>query len=153
MTNLFPDFESKKAFAGEGLWDAKAAHKTTEAAIQQVDENADQQWKEEALEVVQKLAWCLEEFTPDHIWNVIRKPREPSALGPVMRRAVREGWIEPTERFVKSKIPTRHCHNIRVWHSRIYLKEEFTKPLPSGYPYDPIKHFGKFHLNKKTGGV
>jgi hypothetical protein len=86
------------------------------AAIAQVDANADDEWKRYALGFVAELSADLDEFTTDDLWDAgLIKPREPRALGPVMRRAAKRGLIATTGEFRKSRY--RNCAPLPVWAS------------------------------------
>lgn len=97
------------------------SRRLTEEAIARVDQHADPSWKYAALRTLLAVARALPTFTPDDVWTWgLPRPREPRALGPVMRLAERRGWMEPTGEFVRSKIPTQHQNPIRVYRSLIY---------------------------------
>jgi predicted nucleic acid-binding Zn ribbon protein len=42
---------------------------------------------------------------------------EERALGAIMQRAARQGWIAPTDRTRKSIRPACHARDLRVWRS------------------------------------
>jgi hypothetical protein len=87
-----------------------------DAAIAQVDANADDEWKRYALGFIAELSADLDEFTTDDLWDAgLIKPREPRALGPVMRRAAKRGLIATTGEFRKSRY--RNCAPLPVWAS------------------------------------
>lgn len=87
-------------------------------ALNRVDEAADQDWKDRALEAVYQLCQSQPVFTSEDIWELIEKPREPRALGPVMLRAVKLGYCEPGG-FVNCSMVSRHAAPVRQYHSRI----------------------------------
>lgn len=90
------------------------AQQTRDAAIAQVDANADAEWKAYALGFIAELSGRLEEFTTDDLWDAgLIKPREPRALGPVMRRAAKRGLITTTGAFRASRY--RNCAPLPVW--------------------------------------
>jgi hypothetical protein len=92
------------------------AQKTRDAAIAQVDANADDEWKRYALGFVAEVSGVLDDFTTDDLWDLgLIKPREPRALGPVMRRAAKRGLIATTGEFRKSRY--RNCAPLPVWSS------------------------------------
>ncbi|MFD9368566.1 hypothetical protein ACFWA6_12775 [Streptomyces sp. NPDC060020] len=87
-----------------------------DAAIAQVDANADDEWKRYALGFIAELSADLAEFTTDDLWDAgLIKPREPRALGPVMRRAAKRGLIATTGQFRSSRY--RNCAPLPVWAS------------------------------------
>ena len=90
------------------------AVKSRNAAIAQVDANADAEWKAYALGFIAELSGRVDEFTTDDLWDAgLIKPREPRALGPVMRRAAKRGLISTTGEFRKSRY--RNCAPLPVW--------------------------------------
>ena len=95
------------------------AQQERDSAIKAVDENADDRWKEIALEAVASLAIQQGEFTADDVWFALEKvpdlPKvhDPRALGGVMMRAHRNKIINPTDKFVPSV--RRHATAMRVW--------------------------------------
>ncbi|MEU9058980.1 hypothetical protein AB0D13_08925 [Streptomyces sp. NPDC048430] len=92
------------------------AQKNRDAAIAQVDANADADWKRYALGFVAEVSADLDEFTTDDLWDAgLIKPHEPRALGPVMRRAAKRGLIATTGDFRKSRY--RNCAPLPVWAS------------------------------------
>ena len=58
-------------------------------------------------------------FTADAVWYYLDKwatpPPEPRALGPMMTRAQRMGWITPTPNFVPTTRPSAHGSPSRIW--------------------------------------
>ncbi|MFD3464838.1 hypothetical protein ACFWWM_00425 [Streptomyces sp. NPDC058682] len=93
-----------------------AAATKRDAAIAQVDANADNAWKSYALGFIAELSAAMDEFTTDDLWDAgLIKPREPRALGPVMRRAAKRGLIATTGEFKASRY--RNCAPLPVWAS------------------------------------
>ncbi|THA41784.1 hypothetical protein [Streptomyces sp. A1547] len=91
-----------------------AATVVRDNAIAQVDANADAAWKSYALGFIAELSGRLDEFTTDDLWDAgLVKPREPRALGPVMRRAAKRGLITTTGQFRASRY--RNCAPLPVW--------------------------------------
>ncbi|MFF0481086.1 hypothetical protein [Streptomyces sp. NPDC004435] len=85
-----------------------------DAAIAQVDANADDGWKRYALGFVAELSGRMPEFTTDDLWDAgLIKPREPRALGPVMRRAAKRGLIRTTGEYRASRY--RNCAPLPLW--------------------------------------
>lgn len=102
------------------LFDPVEAHRVTEQAIKRVDQAASPEWKARALMAVEYLARARTTFTADDVWEFLNKanvemPAEPSALGPIMRQAVKQGTIRFTGDMVKSQRPSKHQQMIRVW--------------------------------------
>lgn len=94
----------------------------TEAAIRQVDEHADLEWRRRAYEAVRWCAYNLYEFTSDSAWQYLaeRHPNvtthEPAAMGPIFRRAAQQGLIRKAGTFRKSVFSQRH-RDLVVWRS------------------------------------
>tara|TARA_R110000868_G_scaffold165377_1_gene398927 strand:+ start:51 stop:509 length:459 start_codon:yes stop_codon:yes gene_type:complete len=97
-----------------------------EDAIAQVDKNEVDDWKERALEAVQKCAKKNETFIVDDVWKELEADDAPhirDAIGPVMRRAVKAGYMEATDRHRPSQSLTAHRLQRRIWMSLIYKEE------------------------------
>ncbi len=88
------------------------------AAIARVDNNADTEWKQRAAEVIERVCSEREYFTADDLWDFLDQPRTPSAVGPALLRAAREGLCEPTDVYQPTRFKQRH-HDVRVWHSLV----------------------------------
>ena len=100
--------------------DAKKAH-----AIGKALEAADSHWVQAALNAVFRVACVEEYFTTDAVWlwgDGLPSPREPRAMGSVMRVAEKAGWIEPTRDHWLSKRAVCHRRPLRVWSSRLVTK-------------------------------
>lgn len=91
------------------------AAQAKEAAIAQVDVHADVDWKRRAERVVLALAGTGGTFTTDDVWAYIEKPREPRALGAVMRMLAKAKRIQTTGTFKKTAQVLRHHAPIAVW--------------------------------------
>lgn len=90
-------------------------------ALAQVERNADEAWLSHALNAVWYAASAYPAITTDEVWRRISwTPREPRAMGAVMRRAVREGWIRPTKEYQPSQRVGCNHRPVLVWASRIY---------------------------------
>lgn len=93
------------------LDDALAAR---EAALRRVEAAADADWMRDARAAVEAAARDLGAFTADDLWSRgLQKPREPRALGPVMRAAAADGVIEHSGVYHRSRF--RHATPIPVW--------------------------------------
>lgn len=88
----------------------------------QAYENANLDWKDEALNIVWRLARHKAYFTSDDVMAVLAskdvKTHNSSALGGVMVKARNSGWIRPAG-FSTSTRKSRHQAPIRVWESRV----------------------------------
>lgn len=90
------------------------------AAIRQVEQHADPQWLAAALSIIKRLCVHKLYLTSDTVWAGladagIPAPREPRALGAVMRTAAKDGLIEPTGRYVASERVECHGRPIAIW--------------------------------------
>lgn len=87
-------------------------------AIDQVGANADQIWRNAAEAALVRCAMDLDQFTADDIWLILKDaPREPRALGAVLRYAYKMEIIEPTETWKISDRVSSHARPLRVWKS------------------------------------
>ena len=96
-----------------------------DAAIRRVADNANPDWKVEAVRVVSTVAQRMPEFTTDDVWHLIEEvTHEPRAMGPVMKAAAAAGLIEATDRFKLTERPSRHRAPVRVWKSLVYKETD-----------------------------
>lgn len=89
-----------------------------DAAMAQVEQGSDTWWVAIAEGAVAGLASLGQPFTTDDVWQrladrKVPSPREPRALGPVMKRAVRDGIVEWTGGYTAST--RRHTAPVRVY--------------------------------------
>ena len=84
-------------------------------AIDRSEAHADAEWRHEAFEAVMWVARMRPTFTADDVWDRIEAgTHEPSALGPVILRASRDGLIKPTGAYRPSRHARRH-RDLKVW--------------------------------------
>lgn len=102
------------------------AKQLRDAALEEVETNANQEWKDKALQTIEYLAVSeFDEFTSDEVWEFLElkfpdvKTHQPSAMGAIIKKASSLGFIKPTKRFVESTRPSSHARPIRVWKSLI----------------------------------
>jgi hypothetical protein len=89
-------------------------------ALVDVAVNADPDWWQHAVNIVQDIAATSFDFTTDDIWcelerRSIATPHEPRAIGAVVVAVKRLGLIAPTNRYRPSSRPECHARPIRVW--------------------------------------
>lgn len=88
-------------------------------AIDQAERNADEQWKHTAMLIIRDLAQSHHSITSDTVWahliNLGVVTHEPRALGALMRKAAKAGWIEATDRYIPSHRGVNHARPVRVW--------------------------------------
>lgn len=103
-------------------FDWERSRDAAEEAMGRVDNGADPDFKLEAYTVVHYLALTVHEFTTDRVWWELQRrgatdPREPRALGPIMRRAQTLEWIADTGRMHLTMQVSAHRRPKRVWRS------------------------------------
>ncbi|MGW8630575.1 hypothetical protein [Streptomyces sp. NPDC055793] len=92
----------------------KAAEAARDEAMERVYESAADEWKAKAHATVIAVADSLGEFTVDDLWDAgLDKPAEPRAMGPILRKAARDGFIRQTGNYAKSRY--RNATPIPVW--------------------------------------
>ena len=97
---------------------ATLAEALTTASIEQVREHADADWLHEARVVLVKVCATHTTFTTDDLWaKGLPMPREPRALGAIMREAAKAGVCVATDTYARSTRPECHTRPIRVWRS------------------------------------
>jgi hypothetical protein len=94
-----------------------------DAAIERVERAAREEWLAAAFRAAEYV--CRERgpegrFTTDAVWAVLARwsvpaPREPRAMGPVMKRVEREGLAHKTNRFVRTTLPQGHRRPVQVY--------------------------------------
>lgn len=96
----------------------QASRAARDEAIARVETNMDDAWRVEAEGAISDCAMQLDVFTADDVWLRIKSaPREPRALGAVMRYAHSLQIIEPTEGWRTTSRASSHARPLRVWKS------------------------------------
>jgi hypothetical protein len=98
----------------------------TKAAIESVDEHADDEWKTVADECAFQVAKREPIVMAEMVRVELRKHPYATthtlrALGPVMSRARKNGWLKRTDRFARSGDETHGVPTV-IWESLIYEK-------------------------------
>lgn len=93
-------------------------------AIAKVEQHADPSWLVSARQAVDNLAFLHDEFTTDLVWerltlHDVPEPREPRAMGAVMRKAAADGLIEATGDYRQSTREVNHNRPVMVWKSLV----------------------------------
>jgi hypothetical protein len=92
--------------------------------MQRAFDHASISWKEHAITAARAVAdhagLLLQEFTSDDVWALLDKwgipePREPRALGAVMKQLVKEKRAMRTDQKIKSIRPQNHRREIAVY--------------------------------------
>lgn len=91
-------------------------------AMNIVDFHAGAEWKDAALWAVYETAAAKVTFTADDVWERIPlhlHTHDNRALGPVMVRAAKNGWIEATDRVQRTSRASNHARPLAVWRSNL----------------------------------
>lgn len=93
-------------------------------ALHLVSDHADPEWLAEALEAVYRTAERLPYFHVDSVWldAGLTTTVENRAMGAVMRRAARLGWISKTDRVAASA--RSHGSGKPIWFSHLFVGEQ-----------------------------
>ena len=98
-----------------------ASARARDEGIAQVESGASPEWKVAALAAVHQVALAKAELIPDDVWETgLPMPTEGRALGPVMLKAARNGWIERTDRVIHTAQVKSHRRGVTVWRSLIH---------------------------------
>ena len=119
-----------------------------EEAIDQVERNASEHWKKTALRAVKWRAKKGVPFTTDEVWADLESvgldpPREPRAMGAIMRKAVSEKVIVATTRTRQSTKSSNHKRPVRVWSPLISVAQKVCDCCGTHLPED--LEFHQFH--------
>lgn len=96
------------------------ATEARDKALKQVGDNANEDWLKTAYEALIQLAFEKDRITSDDLWERVGKPREPRALGVVMKRAAKVKIIVPTDVYTNSHRAACHARPVRVWESLLW---------------------------------
>lgn len=98
------------------------AQEARDRALYLVERHADPDWLADALEAVYRTAERLPYFHVDEVWETgLQGTVEDRAMGPVMRRAARMGWISKTDRVAASS--RSHGSGKPIWRSHLFMGE------------------------------
>lgn len=108
-------FYRDEMFAEDSLFGARLQ---ANLAMQQVEANTADEWREVAKRAIMALAHMRPSWTSDDVWDYLERVsqvpvHDNRALGPVLSGLHREKLIEPTGHYEPSR--RRHCAPIRVW--------------------------------------
>lgn len=106
------------------LFNIKEGQALRDAALADVEANANTAWCGLTLALIESLARQQSELTSDDVWKALAdfpnyKTHQPSAMGAMFKRAASKNLIATTDRFVQSARPSSHARPIRVWSSKI----------------------------------
>lgn len=93
-------------------------------AIARVESHADPHWLDSACAEVDFLARAKDAFTTDDVWERLDNhdtppPREPRAMGAVMRKAAADGVIEASGVYEQSSREVNHNRPVMIWRSLV----------------------------------
>lgn len=103
-------------------FDMEASRAAADTAIEQASRHANPEFTRDALQAVHALASRRVHFTTDAVWALMSgqiTTHEPRALGAVMRRAQKLGWIAPTDEYRCTVQVAAHRRPKRVWRSTL----------------------------------
>lgn len=128
--------------------DAKAAR---DEGMAKVETPMAQPWMALATIALHRTACRFEMLTTDDVWDELRAqgidgPSEPRALGPVMMRGARQGWVTATREVRLSKRVIAHAGPKRLWASNLVGEPPLPWPdvvvLPTVVVGDPTITIG-----------
>ena len=119
-----------------------------EEAIDRVERGASELWKKTALKAVKWRAKKGVPFTTDEVWSDlegagVEPPREPRAMGAIMRKAVSEGIIVATDKTQISRKGTNNKRPVRVWSPLTAINQKVCDCCGTVLPED--LEFHQFH--------
>lgn len=93
-----------------------------DASVEASYASTDPAWKNRAMVAVTQVAAQLETFTAEDVWDILDVPDSGgSALGGVMRRAAKAGYIELVEGVtIPSRMDEKHKRPTRIWRSKLH---------------------------------
>ena len=95
-----------------------------EIAMEQVEENANEEFKRVALKSILSFATNKPYLTANDVWDSLDllgiTTHDNRALGPIFKKAAKDGLIEKTNTTTKSNRCSRHSGDVRVWKSLVF---------------------------------
>jgi len=94
-----------------------------DAAMRQAEEHAQEVWRDAAMDAIWETAKIYHRFIVDQVWTFMPdrvQTHEKRAMGPMMVKAVKEGWIAQTDEYRLSERVASHRNPRRVWQSLIH---------------------------------
>jgi hypothetical protein len=122
----YPGSRTSDGSAGPGrqlAFDFGAAEQARDRSLEQVEDHANHEWKDAALEAVYQTAREQPYLIVDDVWRRMTlevETHDLRAMGPVMLRAASLGYIAPTQRYELSERVSAHRNPRRVWESLIW---------------------------------
>ena len=95
-----------------------------EEAIALSASGMDPEWAKDAMTAVKNLAMREDEFTTDKVWEELETfstadTPEPRALGAIMVKARKLGYVLPTNTYANSSRVSCHNRPLRIWKSNL----------------------------------
>jgi hypothetical protein len=95
-----------------------------EEAIALVASGMNPEWCDDALIAIKNLALREDEFTTDKVWEELgtfstAATPEPRAMGAVMVKARKLGYVVPTNTYLNSSRVSCHNRPLRIWKSNL----------------------------------
>ena len=115
----------KWTYAQSRLFDAQAAEAALNDAVERVERATDAEWLKAAQAALRLVAEHRETFTTDALHAILARwgidaPREPRALGAIMRWGKSQGICQPTHMTSRCIRVACHRRDLRVWKSLIF---------------------------------
>ncbi len=114
MSGLIPDDQQLLVF------DVKGGEEQKNEGIATAYEHASEEWKIMAWKALEQVARQHEYFQVDEVWLVLDRPVESRAMGGIMKQAQKIQWVEPTDRWIPSRLAHQHRRPLKVWKSLLH---------------------------------
>jgi len=102
----------------------KPIEQLKEIAMEQVEENANEEFKRVAFKSILQFAVNKPYVTANDVWASLDllgiTTHDNRALGPIFKKAAKDGLIEKTNTTTKSNRCSRHAGDVRVWRSLVF---------------------------------
>lgn len=102
--------------------DRSAAVQRREDAIERVEAHAAPTFAELALAAIKRVAEARDRFIVDTVWVELdgaAGTHDNRAMGPIMLKARKNGWIAPTNEYMPSAQTRCHGNPRRIWLSKL----------------------------------
>lgn len=107
----------------QGTFDRRLSELNRIEAEERVLANATHEWRDDAIEACLYTAQTMNEFIVDDVWKNMPSGSwtlEARAMGPIVKQAVKNKWIEPTDSYKPSARASSHSNPRRVWKSLVF---------------------------------
>jgi hypothetical protein len=111
------------------IFDKDAARAARDTAMDAIESNTSQAWRDAMMAITVEVAKLREFFTSDAVFYIASKRNMPfihdrRAYGPVIQQARRDGVCKKTERTVQCRRVSRHAGLLTVWQSLIFVRKD-----------------------------